>query len=254
MMQGMRQTLRVFVLALGLSALGGAPAQALEFVDVIPAGFAAGFDVATPEPDWVMSTDPANFLLASPNPADNAAITFEIVSDCFLWGGVTECQGTVPEGTEGFSGVSTWRVTDINVPVGEDGLLLFIGGIADADYIPFGAETSASVPDYQQGDVELLIDGGDFGGSFLSQLEELYLPLGPGFDRSYFGVQVFEVGDEMTFGYRVNQQLPAGTPIVFANVAAEATVIPEPGTALLVGSGLAMLARGRARRERLERS
>lgn len=231
-------------LGLAIAMLAAAPVQALEFVDPIPAGFAAGFDVPSPDPDWLMSTNPADFLFASRQASDAAAITFS-VTNCFLWAGVTSCQSSVPLGTTGFSGVATWTVTAIDVPVPAEGLILFIGGIANADYVP--APGMPAAPDYQLGDVELLIGGGAFGGSVLPELEELFLPLGPGYDRSYFGARVFAVGDALTFGYRVNEQLAAGTPVPFANVATNVTPIPEPSTGLLVGAGLAILA-GRRKR------
>ena len=236
---------RILVWAAAM-AFVAAPAHALTFADPIPdAQYALGFDVAAPaDPDFTLSTDLVNdFLAASVDPASSADVIISL-SECFLYTGVSECQSSVPAGVGPYTGVTTWTVTDIRVPVPENGIALFIGGMGNGDtVVPPG---NPAAPDYALGSVSVLTEGGDFAGETLPALDEMLLTFGGGNDYVYYGTVVFEVGDALTFGYTVDSQLAGGTPILFSNAARN--IVPEPGTALLVGAGLALMATRRNRR------
>lgn len=214
-------------------------AQALTFANPLPdEERSLGFDLPAPAiPTVRMSDDLADFLVASPDPADNPAVEFT-VTNCFRYAGANGCQSSVPTDTLDYTGVTTWTVSQINIDVPDGGLFLFVGGMGNGDTeVEF-----PPAPDYPLGSVQVLTDGGDFGGDTLAPLVDGLFTFGGVVEVVYFGALVDEVGDSLTFGYQVDQQLEGGTPIFFSNAARNIVVIPEPGTALLVGLGLVALA------------
>jgi len=235
--------MRILGLAAALACFVTAPAEALTFADVIPdKEYALGFDVPAPSsPDVIFSQDMGDFLAASTNPADGAAVTFSL-SECFVYTGSFGCQATVPTGVA-YTGVTRWTVTDIDIDVPAEGLFLFIGGMGNG-------ETPG--PDYPLGSVQVLTSGGLFGGELLPALSDGLLSFGQGMDYVYYGTRIFEVGDSLTFGYQVDEQHAGGTPILFSNVGRN--IVPEPGTFVLVGLGLAVMASRRTRRAGRPRS
>jgi len=250
---------------LGMAALlvfVGAPVHALTFASPIPdEQYALGFSgpvqsepVVTSAgpaiPDFLLSTDLVNdFLAASVDPASDADVIFSL-SECFMWAGTTGCQSSVPLGVGPYTGVTTWTVTEIRVPVPENGLAFFIGGMGNGDtLVPPG---NPPAPDYALGSVSVLTGGGVFAGEILPELDEMLLTFGGGIDYVYYGTVISQVGDSLTFGYTVDSQLAGGTPIFFSNAAQN--VGPEPGTALLVAAGLALMAIRRGGRTAAEPS
>lgn len=236
--------MRMAWIAAALMLVVGAPAQALTEVDfLLHENASIGFDVPAPSPDWLLPAVAGNFLSGSENPADAPAILYD-ASLCFMYAGATGCQSDVPLGTGPYTGVTTWSVSEINVPVPVEGLLLYLGGAANGEFEP--SATHPNPPDYQPGSIQLVTSGGDFGGSVLPELEEILVDVGGGLQYVYYGIRVFDTDASLTFGYTVDEQLDGGTPIIFANVGRN-FIVPEPGTALLVGAGLAALG---ARRKR----
>jgi hypothetical protein len=232
----LKYAMRTIGLIAALTCLVATQASALTFANPIPdKEIAYGFDVPTPAaPDYLLSTDLANdFLSASPDPSSGADIIFT-VTDCLLYAGASGCQGSVPEGVGPYTGITTWTVSAINVPVPEDGLLLLIGGMGNGETPVISGNPPA--PDYQLGSVQVLTDGGVLGGMPLPALDEMLLTFGAGQDYVYYGTKITQVTDSLTFGYTVDEQLAGGTPIFFSNAAR--SFVPEPGTAILVGAGL----------------
>jgi hypothetical protein len=219
--------------------------QALDFSDPIPEDFAAGFDVVAPSPDWIMSSSPTDFLNVSITPGSGAPVVLSR-TEVYTWEGSGGEQSTLPGSVGAFTGKAVWTVSELNVEVPEDGLLLFISGMADSDYTP--PPGTGPLPDYPAGSIHVLTSGGDFAGETYAPLAEILFPYG-GVDYIYYGVRIFDVNDSFSFAYTGDDALDGGGVPWFAN-AAQNFVVPEPGSFLLVGAGLMMLAarrRGPAR-------
>jgi len=231
-----------------MACLLALPAQALTFADPIPAGFASGFDVASPEPDFVLSPFGDDFLQVGTSPGAGIEIVIDRIEE-YLYEGSSGWQATLPSGLAEFTARTTWTVTQIDIMMPDDGLMLFIGGMPDTTYVP---PMGGTVPDYPAGSVHVLTDAGPLGGETYEPLDQLVLHA-PGVDYIYYGTRIFDVGDSIHFGYVGENSSTDGPPALFSN-AGRNFVVPEPGTALLVSVGLVIMAARRTRRPGRERS
>lgn len=245
MVQVMASRMRILGLAVVLSLVGPGSARALEFASPIPEVYAAAFDVAEPQPDWLLSPYGVDFLQAGLTDGPGIAVVLDRVEQ-YMYEGSNGWQSTLPAGEAEFTAMATWTVSKINVPVPEDGLMLFIGGLQPVGYPPLPG--AGPIPDYPLGSVQVLTGGGVLGGESFDPLAELVLSA-PGIDYVYYGTRIFEVTDSIHFGYVGQNSQVDGPPALFAN-AGQNFVVPEPGTALLVGVGLTVMARRRAGRMR----
>ncbi len=239
-----RMAAAVLALPAALVLLVATPNAAQALADPIPSEFAAGFDVADPQPDWLLSPFLDDFLSVSTDPASGAAVIIDRTEQ-YVWEGSGAPQDGLQPGVGEFFGVSTWTVIDINIEVPENGLFLYIGGMAGPDYVP--PPGTPPFDTYAQGSVQVLTEGGSVGGVTLPALDEALLLFGSS-SYVYFGTVIEAVGDSLVFSYVGDDALSNGVPF-FSN-AGRNFVVPEPGSFLLVGAGLAMLAskrRGRAR-------
>lgn len=92
----------------------------------------------------------------------------------------------------------------------------------------------ASDPAYGLGDVTFELDQPAGDDAFELVLWDYY---GTGTLYRYLGFVMSE-GDSVTFRYDVAAQSVGGTPVVITSATYDYTVVPEPGTALLLGLGL----------------
>jgi hypothetical protein len=159
---------------------------------------------------------------------------------CFLASGANVCQVNANSMTGAYSALVTLQVSVLN-PAALDGpftlLLTGLGGSYDPSQVsielnptaPAGLDTSA---------VMGFVFDGTFSDDFV-HIEDLTNE-GMGDVYDYIGWTVVD-GGSVTFRYDVSVAPNGqGSPALFAN--AIPTVVPEPGTALLMGLGLAGLA------------
>ena len=219
-----------------LCALASAPAQAIpipvEFLQVgtAPTGFDPnGFPL------------PVDFTL--PLAADIRPVGMGTLSDafgislstCFI---IDEspgagCQTLQPFGSQGYTLIVS--MTLLSAPddaQGQDSLIFFTA-------LP-------PVPTYSVSQVSVVIDPDPVPGqSFVfTPFSTTSYTFGPSMTYYYLGF-FLGVGETATFLVDVTgDHSSAGSPLVFA---ANGWVVPEPSTALLLGTGLALLARRRSR-------
>lgn len=233
------------VVALSLVLAGSA--QALEFASPIPATYAAGFDVSDPQTDWLLSTAMGDYLALGSAPGPGIQMAISSVEE-YMYAGSSGWQSTLPSGLSEFTVRSTWTVTDIDIAVPDDGIMLYIAGMASTDYVP--PSGPVPIPDFPLGSVQVLTGGGVLGGASFDPLDELSYA---GTDYAYYGVRVFDVGDALQFGYVGYNSQPEGAPALHAAAGINFVPVPEPGSALLVGLGLAAMAFARPGRARQTR-
>ena len=183
-------------------------------------------------------------LGAAPAMATPAGLDVELTGStdvCILFGDDT-CRANTLGITGPYSVFVTLTVAAINTPVIDGPFTLFLSGLFGNTYstdevvvelnpvAPAALDTSA-------------VPGFNWDGSFdaFTQIIDNGAPPGT---YHHIGWQVM-LGDSVTFQYDVlTSPNGRGTPPLTANAT---TVVPEPGTALLMGLGLIGLASGRAR-------
>ncbi len=244
-----RVAARMIAAALALPAalvlLIAAPQQAHALAEPIPESFAAGFATTDFTPEWLLSPVQEDFLSASPVAGSGAPVVFERTEQ-YIWEGSGGFQDELPEGTLDFQALVSWEVTEINIDIPPNGLYLFIGGMAGPNFVP--PPGTPPFDRYEFGTVSVLNDGGTVGGVTVPALQGGLLDFGNSVFQ-YYGIVIDGVGDTLQFAYNGEEALGNGVPFL-SNVGRNYTVIPEPGTFLMVGAGLALLAsrrRGQAR-------
>lgn len=163
---------------------------------------------------------------------------------CILASGSSSCQAT----TAGISGAYSVLVT-VGVTVLDqanfDGpfTLMLTSVAAGSGYTPSEVQVELN-PTAPAGLDTAAVPGFSFGGSFNSfvRVEDETFLASNGITYDYIGWNVTD-GDTVSFRYEV-LTAPDGraTPQLTANVIPLIVVVPEPGTALLMGLGLAGLA------------
>jgi len=174
--------------------------------------------------------------LGSPlNPAGNTGGGFPDIeydeSVCFYLQGSTTCQANLPAaGVTPYSLAVTYTITALNVAQNASGVLLVIESLG----LPMGY----SIPD-----AGIAVAGAPIGAQTFDPLSGIEdNAFGPGFEYYYLGWLVTSVGETFTLRIDVADQLASGNPFPVTSSAPIFNVVPEPGTALLLGLGLAGLA------------
>jgi hypothetical protein len=227
-----RQVVQMLLATLALS-LAAAPAVAIpvQFIEVgtAPIGFSS-------------SNFPTPVDILLPLNADVRPVSIGAVADgfglsmstCFL---INEfpgsgCQAFQPAGSTGFT-----LIVDIT-------LLTVPTGAADKDSLIFFSALPP-VPSYSVSDVSVIVnDLTPIPGFTLTPFTTASFTPAPSMTYYYLGF-VLREGESATFRVDVTgDHSMAGSPLIFA---ANGYVVPEPGTALLVGLGLVALAYRRSR-------
>jgi hypothetical protein len=183
------------------------------------------------------------FLMAGEAGAGNFAVDITGSTDiCLFTASSPVCQSDTTGVTGPYSALVTFQVSAVNNPLipASQPFSLFLSGLMGDDYdeSEVSIELDPTVP-----------SGLDVSGiagfnliPFERVIDETFAPV---MTYNYIGWTV-QVGDSVSFRYDVNSSLKGGkTPQLTMNVVN--SVVPEPGTALLVGIGLAGLATGRGR-------
>ena len=165
---------------------------------------------------------------------------------CILFGDST-CRANTAGITGAYSVIVSIEVSGINTGlIGDADFTLFLSGVVTGDYTP--AEVQIELNPVALSDLDTsAVPGFEFDGSFDTYSHLVYTS-GSGSTYDYIGWNT-RLGDRISFQYDVlTAPGSRGTPQLTANATA---VVPEPGTALLMGLGLAGLAsvnRGSKRR------
>ena len=161
---------------------------------------------------------------------------------CILFGDST-CRANTAGITGAYSVIVSIEVSGINTGlIGDADFTLFLSGVVTGDYTP--AEVQIELNPVVLAGLDMsAVPGFEFDGSF-----DTYSHLVYNSAYDYIGWNT-SLGDRISFQYNVlTAPGTRGTPQLMANAIA---VVPEPGTALLMGLGLAGLAsvnRGSKRR------
>ena len=237
-MRTTRTTKRMQLLALlgALCALAAGPAQAIPMpVQFLQVGTApTGFDPN----GFPLPVDFALPLSADIRPVGSGTLNdaFGIgLSTCFILDEApgAGCQTSQPFGSTGFTLIVS--MTLLSAPddaQGQDSLIFFTA-------LP-------PVPTYDVSQVSVVIDPDPVPGQAFTftPFSTTSFTFGPSMTYYYLGF-FLGVGETATFLVDVTgDHSGAGAPLVFA---ANGWVVPEPGTAVLLGTGLLLLARRRSR-------
>lgn len=225
----------VAALCLGLSLVAApamaTPVQFLEFgtapTGFDPNGFPLPVDVVIP-PGSDLRPAPAGFFPDGFGLSLGCTYFFNEAPTTPVSG----CTAQQQPGSTGYTLVVEMTLSSIplDVPADQDSLIFFAA-------LP-------PVPTYAISDVSVIVDPDPIGGFTFSEFTSSSLMLGPTTTALYLG---FWLSQGETATYRVDvtgDHSAAGAPLAFG---AAGWVVPEPGTALLVGVGLAIMARRRSR-------
>ena len=157
------------------------------------------------------------------------------VANCFI---INEspgagCQLAQPVGSSGFTLVVDITVLSVPNDVTASGStpLIFFSAMPP-------------VPTYGVSDVSVIVDPDPIAGFTFTPFTALDFALSPTMTYYYLGF-FLDLGESATFRVDVTgDHSGAGMPLAFA---ANGWVVPEPGTAVLMGAGLLLLARRRSR-------
>jgi hypothetical protein len=141
------------------------------------------------------------------------------------------CQSVQPTGSTGYTQIV--EITLVRAPddAPDTGSLIFFSGMP-------------AIPTYSLADVSFIVDPDPIGGYTFTPFTTASFTPTPSMTYYYLGFILTE-GQTATFRVDVaGDHSMAGTDLVFA---ANAYLVPEPSTALLVGTGLLLLARRRSR-------
>ena len=233
----MRRAVARIALLTGL-VFGAGPALALPAA-LDPSGF--GFDDTNLGglPSW--SFDLSDGFLAV-GEAGTGGLDVEVTGStdvCILFGDET-CRATTQGITGPYSVLVTLSVSAVDNPLINGPFSLFLSGVmsvpgSEYDTSEVVVELNPTLPTSLD---TTAVPGFVWNGGFTAFSHLVYDELDP-FLYDYIGWAV-NIGDSVTFRYDVLTSPDGrGTPALLANAT---TVIPEPGTALLMGLGLAGLA------------
>ena len=229
---------RALLIALiGLLSIGAGSAWATS-AHFLPSPFAVGFDATEAgfptDVDYVIPT-PVAFVDAGA--IAGAGVDYDL-SQCLLLGGAGACDDTLSAGSDPYTAVVTLTLTSVSQAIPEQGILLFLSGLAN----------TADAPPYDEDNVGVVLDPGPIAGYdfAFTPFETITWTSGSsGTTYYYLGFRMFQIGDSVTLRYDVSSQLVGGTPVIETN--ASYTFVPEPSTAVLMALGLAGLALRRRR-------